>query len=125
MSPAIASTLTQCGVLLTLVLAGCTPQPEPWQGRFGGYWGDGVYDSIQLESGADGQVAISYWRDISADDQQAKPLIRFSQTNLGQPLLLEWTVDGQPGATMNARFWPISISWKCTIRMPTRKGSTS
>ena len=100
----IAPTLMPYGLLLTLALAGCSPQPAPWQGRYGGYWGDGIYDSIQLESAADGQVTISYWRDISADDQQTAPLIRFSQTNLEQPLLLQWTVDGQPGATMNARY---------------------
>ncbi|MBQ1783175.1 MAG: hypothetical protein II007_05960 [Gammaproteobacteria bacterium] len=89
---------------MTQSLIGCSLRPPEWQGRFGGYWGDGIYDSIQLEPGADGQVAISYWRDISADDQQAKPLARFSQTNLGPSLLLQWTVDSQPGSTMNARY---------------------
>lgn len=104
MPPLTAPALTHCGLLLTLALGGCAPQPPAWQGRFGGYWGDGVYDSIEVAAGEDGQVSVSYWRDISSDDQQSAPLIRFSQTNIGQPLLLQWPLDSQPGATMDARY---------------------
>ena len=90
MPPFTPASLFTYGLLLALALGGCSPQPPPWQGRFGGYWGDGIYDSIALDADNNGQVTISYWRDISDDDLQAAPLIRSSHNNLGQPLLLQW-----------------------------------
>ena len=93
-------------LFLAAALCSCAPQPAAWEGRWGGYWGDGIYDSIALTNAADGAVEVSYWRDVDADDVETAPDIPFQVANLAQPLLLQWDVQEYPGARIVARYVP-------------------